>query len=704
MTSPEYSYIRGANQVAEVLRDNSYGSLLGLDLETYARKGYDSKVYGLFAKTAKIRTAQFSDGERVVILDFMEEDGTYSLLNRDLAFLLYEFLTSRNLVGHNAVFDTSILQYLFLIHKFPYKPLDMLCTMIMYRFLCFVEDDWLVTSSSLKDVAQKVLDLDISKQEQFSDWSSSTLTEKQLNYCALDAVLPLWLKDKLLPKIKYYEMGKALRVNIQAQEAVAMMMYSGCIIDKEKHSRIIKEWEAKVEESHDICVDLLNNHVKSMSEDMCILHLMRGIDGQFRDEGIKEIELFIDKSSVNEVGFYFDLKAHLEAKIEKHNTAWKKTKTRPFPVGLRVVFKKIIQNIDLLLVNPLSSQQLSNWLIKNLSKEDLRDWETTETGKALKTDSDTLEQNSHIELIKPLLEYKKYKTALSRYGTGLLEYIHEVNGEHLVFPSYTLGKTATGRMSSFSPNLQNQPRIPEYRSIWVAPEGDYSLLCADYSQMELRVAALVSGDETMLNAYEQGKDLHKITASNMAGIREEEVTKEHRQAAKACNFGLLYGAGAKTLRLYAKKTYGVNMSLNEAYNACNMFKETYPDYYDWQIKQSEDSLESLVVRTPLGKLRTVDYQGYYTRSMNTPIQGGSAEIMLIAITKITHALRERELDSRLINVVHDEVIVWSHNDCLEEVKEIIKSSMENALLEVFPDACLRDLVDVGIGQNWTEAK
>ncbi len=192
------------------------------------------------------------------------------------------------------------------------------------------------------------------------------------------------------------------------------------------------------------------------------------------------------------------------------------------------------------------------------------------------TKEETISRCDH-PLAKILLEYRKASKVTSTYGQKLLDKVEE---DGRIYASWWQIGAATGRMACSSPNLQNLP--PEVRKHVRGPKGRV-LVKADYSQIELRIAAKISGDERMLEAYERGNDLHAITAKGITG--RDEVTKEQRKLAKAVNFGLLYGQGAEGLRNYARGSYGVEMGLEEAQRYRKRFFQTYPGIKAWHERE-----------------------------------------------------------------------------------------------------------------------
>ena len=285
-------------------------------------------------------------------------------------------------------------------------------------------------------------------------------------------------------------------------------------------------------------------------------------------------------------------------------------------------------------------------------------------------------------IITPFAKFQKLKTLTSGFGNRLLSQINpETNKIHA---SYRLNGARTGRLSCSQPNLQQLPREKAVRSSFVAGEGKV-LLCADYSQIELRVAAELSQDRAMLEAYRTGVDLHTLTASKLSGKPISKVTKMDRTRAKAVNFGFLYGLGSKKFSHYAKKSYQADVTEEEASQAIKTFRESYPGYREWQVQQVAQAARTLTTRTPCGKLRRLDVENTYGTAMNHPVQGGAAECMLYALVHLQNKLDSN--GARLVNCVHDEVSVECSPDSVEEVKTYIADSMEQGFLDVFPERC-----------------
>ena len=265
--------------------------------------------------------------------------------------------------------------------------------------------------------------------------------------------------------------------------------------------------------------------------------------------------------------------------------------------------------------------------------------------------------------------------------------------------------TATGRISSSEPNMQNIPvRQDLGRSLRRAfvPEEGMTLTGADYSQIELRVLAHMSKDKALISSFNKGEDIHKATAARVLGIPEDEITPEQRSRAKAVNFGIIYGMSAFGL----STEISVSRKEAEEYIASYFEKhQAVKQYMDYQV---EICRKKGYVRTLLGRKREISEikaSNYMTRqlgerlAMNTPIQGSAADIIKIAMVNTFNALRESGTDAHLILQVHDELIIETPSENKEEVKRILKREMENAV-----SLPVRLSVEVTDGDTWYECK
>lgn len=359
-------------------------------------------------------------------------------------------------------------------------------------------------------------------------------------------------------------------------------------------------------------------------------------------------------------------------------------------------------------IKKLTSPKLGDWLNQNLEPEVLAMWPRTDGGR-LSTSADTFADFSYHEVVAPFAEYQKRATLCSTFGQRLINQINPQTGR--LHARYKLLGARTGRLSCSEPNLQNLPRDNKIRSNFISEEG-YMFLCADYSQIELRIAAEVSRDEQMLAAFKSGKDLHALTASRVLNKPYEFFLtpdgKKGRQIGKALGLGLLYGLGAKKFSHYVKKGYAkdnITVSEAEAFQYIEKYRETYSGFRDWQIRQAENCHIELRAITPFGKIRKLNEQNYYGGGLNVPIQGAAAEVILCSLVRLEKAFRGI---GDLVNCVHDENIIevpiCADLEAVEYQKNLMRKCMVDGYLDVFPEGITTKLIDVNTGFNWADAK
>lgn len=320
------------------------------------------------------------------------------------------------------------------------------------------------------------------------------------------------------------------------------------------------------------------------------------------------------------------------------------------------------------------------------------------------TDVDVLEKlkNEH-PVIEKILEYRGIVKLNSTYVEGLLPYINV--GDNKIHSYFHQTVTATGRISSTEPNLQNIPtRVEAGKKIRKAfkPEAGNIFLDADYSQIELRVLAHISEDEHMIQAFKNDEDIHKQAASKVFGISIDEVTHEERSKAKAVNFGIVYGISdfglAEQIGVSKKQAKVYIDQYLEKYNGIKKFMEDIVE-----IAKNQGYVETLFHRRRyIPELKSNSYvvrQFGSRAAMNTPIQGTAADIMKIAMIEVFNKLKEDGLKSKIILQIHDELIIETKMEEKEKVEKILKESMENAVKLKIP---LK--VELSVASNWYEAK
>jgi len=306
-------------------------------------------------------------------------------------------------------------------------------------------------------------------------------------------------------------------------------------------------------------------------------------------------------------------------------------------------------------------------------------------------------------IVKDILDWRQMVKLQSTYIDALPNQVDKKTGR--VHTDYMQTVAATGRLSSNNPNLQNIPirtdRGRLIRKAFIARDENYTLLSADYSQIELRIIAALSGEENMIKAFQNNEDIHKSTAAKVFNVPLDEVTKEQRSNAKTVNFGIIYGVSAFGLSNQTSLSRKESAELIDAYYA------TYPKLKSFMSNQVDFARENGYVQTVLGRRRYLKdinsanmmvKSGAERNAVNAPIQGSAADIIKIAMINIHKKLTSENWKSKMLLQVHDELVFDVHNSELEIIKPIIKHEMENAFkMDVPLD------VEIGIGKNWLEA-
>ncbi len=344
-----------------------------------------------------------------------------------------------------------------------------------------------------------------------------------------------------------------------------------------------------------------------------------------------------------------------------------------------------------------SPKQLGEVLFEKMG---LKGGKKTKTGYS--TSADVLEKlKGENPVIKDILEYRQLTKLKSTYADGLINYV-EADGR--IHGTFNQTITATGRISSTEPNLQNIPiRMPLgslIRKVFI-PKENCVFVDADYSQIELRILAHMSEDESLIEAYNSGMDIHSITASKVFNVPLGQVTKQQRSNAKAVNFGIVYGMSAFGL------SQDLSISRKEATEYINQYFETYPKVKEYLDNIVAFAKEKGYVKTLFGRKRPIPElksSNFMQKSfgeriaMNSPIQGTAADIMKIAMINVDKRLQQENMKSRIVLQVHDELLIEAYKDEVDKVSEILSQEMSNAAnLSVNLD------VDVNVGDNWLEA-
>lgn len=509
--------------------------------------------------------------------------------------------------------------------------------------------------NDLGSIVARYLKIFLPKELQRADWGGD-ITEDMLGYAARDAkVLPL-LVEPMMDKLKVNKVTSTVSLfevfclEMQALRPIAYMQWHGFKFDIDRAQQLEKELEAtsaklKAEFLHALDATLQQRHPEDEAK-----WLPRDVDG-----------------SIN---------------LRKKNVGRGKHKMLAgFNPGSTPQMIRALTDAGIILppAKPVKGKD-------------------PEPGKV------SLDQNllAFLRSDYPLIDkYMTWSTSDTR--VSCVQTLLKAAAKHgdRIHCRYMQMGTATGRLSANEPNLQQVPRAKEFRSLFICEPG-YKLICADFSQIELRVAAELSREERMIQAYVDGRDLHTETASSIAKVALEDVTKAMRTSAKIANFGLLFGAGAATFQRQALAQYGILYTMSECRAIVEGFRTAYPRLYDWQ--QQEGQSRSTAVFTRYGRRRIlIGFNDKYTTRINTQVQGTAGDIAKIAMAMLWERLTEvSDSEARLISSVHDELIMEVRDDVVEEWAAILKSCMENAggvVCKLVPI-----LAEVGIGDIWADAK
>ena len=329
----------------------------------------------------------------------------------------------------------------------------------------------------------------------------------------------------------------------------------------------------------------------------------------------------------------------------------------------------------------------------------------TKTGQYATGEEVLLKLAAQNKIVDDILIFREYTKLKSTYVDALPLMINKKTGR--VHTSYAQAVAVTGRLSSNNPNLQNIPvrtdRGREIRKAFIPRDKDHVLISADYSQIELRIVAAISGDVNMCEAFTTGKDIHTATAAKVFNVDEKEVTKEMRYKAKSVNFGIIYGQGAFGL------AENLGISRTEAKEIIDNYKKQFPNIQKYMDDTINFAKENGYVETLMGRKRWLKdinsanftVRGFAERNaINSPIQGSAADMIKMAMIKIHHEFSKQNFKSKMLLQVHDELVFDAHRSEIEIIKPVILNCMQTAL--ALPNGVPTD-AEIGMGENWLEA-
>ena len=627
-------------QIRYITSNSEYQKALG-ELQLIPKVCLDFETTGLDSHVAKARLLQLCTTETidrtVYVLDLFKITDTSGLK---------EFIESREMIlGHNLNFDFQFLLSLGI--DYQGKVFD---TYVAERCLRagFKEkkvspklqkpyfDD---VSCSLKAVVERRLEIEISKEQQISDWSKPDLDIEQIEYAAKDVdLLPTIAADQLK------ELAEEALLDVYSLESkcvrpVALMCHKGFNVDVTKLIALKHTIEQKLDE---ITLEFCTKLDDALPED---LKLPRRTDGS----------LAIGKNLRKE-----------------------------FNPGSGVQCTKCFEALGIALpTNPGTGKSTLNQI--QLAEFDSDDPLLNLYRKRTKIETQLEHAEKLIANINPITH--RIHSGYNQYGAN--------SGR---FTSSGAKKTAAKKVKSqFAINAQQIPRDKEFRECFVATPG-YKLIICDFSQIELRLGAELIGIPQMIEAFKQGHDLHTVTASLIYNIPLEEVQKNQRQEGKTLNFALLYGMGFRKYKTYAAQS-GKIISLSEAKVAHTAFHNAYPRLRQWHRERAamvEDGWT--FVRTPLGRRRLLSYSdATMTACANTLIQGAGADILKLSLAKLNPYLCD---EAYLVACVHDEIVLEAAETKVEYYKEVLERCMKEAAETILKEVPAK--ADASYGDTWSE--
>lgn len=606
--------------------------------------GVDTETTGLNPRTDRVRLIQVASTEfcLIVDLDAFRVDGERQV-DWSLPGLtdLGELLVGPTAkVFQNAAFDLNFLRGEGLLIGG-----DLFDTMIAAK----IYNNGTGAKNDLGSIVQRTLNVKLPKELQKADWSGE-ITDEMLLYAARDAVCLCFLVPLQVTRLmkskpdRRNSLFKIFELEMACIRPIAYMQWNGFGFNVEEAEQLKEQLQNEADAMRIAFLETLDAAIKEKNPDNPRIWLPRDPDGSFntreRDSGSIRLGTKVY------AGFNPRSPKQMAERFEQAG----------------------------LILPPNSKGQAS--MDKNLL--------------------------SFVRGTQPLVDaYMTWKACVTRVSC-VEKLLDNVGPNSRIYGTYRQMGTDTGRLSAAEPNLQQVPREASFRRLFQATEG-HTLVVADFSQVELRVAAQLSGEPRMQEAYLEGRDLHIETAALVTGKAPEDITKQERTSAKICNFGLLYGSGAATLRKQAVAQYGVDLTHEEAVKLVQGFRSAYPRLKAWQDEEGESTTKA--VYTKMGRRRMLSgFNDKYTTRINTQVQGTAGDIAKLAISKLWDSGLDRasEDEAMLIAMVHDEIVLEVRTDLAELWSERLATAMESAGAEICTEVPI--VAEASSGPTWADAK
>lgn len=636
--------------LSDVVRTLEEAPVIGLDIETT----------GLDPHTDDIRLVQVADGNHTFVVDAFRVDPRP----------LFEAIASKTLLAHNAKFELSWIK-----EKFDIEPEDVRDTMLMSQVLyagdCSIEH-------GIGPTAQRELGIELDKTLQKSAWSAETLTQAQLDYAATDAVVLLPLYGELDKKIKDAGLENIVRLEHRVLPAIVRMGLSGVAVDQEGWNALVPKTQHEIKEVEHSLLEVVPPRLGKVR--------------RWNPKSPTDAEQLLKAGGIDVPDTSAKtFKKHLDNPVARAIVEYRKAKSAKDETKLEECERVLLELVGPPPTKTTSWNFGSHAQVKEIAH--LLGYDLPDT-----TELTLLHYHEEHPFFGLLLRYRKLSKKVSTYGEN---WFKDSYREGRVRPNWRQNTTTTGRMACSNPNLQNLPRGSEHRSMFVAPAGR-KLVIADYSQVELRIAAKIAGDEGMLEAFRSGEDIHTETAKILAGV--EEPTKEQRSKAKAINFGLLYGMRPSSLPNYALQHYDLALTEEEAQEFYDRYFAARKGLKIWHKRMGSAFFtrgRCISVSTLLGRRRK-DIENL-NEVLNHPVQGTGADGLKLALA-LLHEQRDKYPSAVPVIVCHDEIVMECDESKAEKVMSWLVETMEAAMDEAVnrDDTPVPIEVEARIADRWSK--
>ena len=601
--------------------------------------GVDTETSGLDPHRDRVELIQIASDDYCLIVDLnLFRKGEERQVNWDQAFRLKALLES----GKTKVLQNAQFDLNFLRAEGVALGGSLFDTMLCARVL----NNGSGWKNDLGSLVKRYLKVEIDKSNQKEDWTQRPLPEDMLQYAARDAICLPRMAPLIKQRLTEDGMWPTAKFELECLRPIAAMSFNGLGFDRAAGQKLQVQLEEEKRIGRDALVALLDERMVARKHP----GLPRDEDGSFnlraKDSG------YIRLGTKKYKGFNPDSPMQMADALMKAGIM-----LRPNEKGKYTVDQNLLA------------------LVRRDMKAD-----------GLKTD-----------LIDTYLAWKESAT-LCKHIKTLLE---AAGDRDRICASYRQLGTETGRCSCAGPNLQQVPRSQLFRSLFPARKG-WTMVVADYSQVELRVAADLSQEPAMMDAINRGMDLHTTTACLMLNKDPNEIEKAERQSAKIANFGLLFGAGAATLLKQAIAQYGVEWTEDEAKTIVKQWHAAYPGLRQWQLETGERETKAIFTKSGRRRLCMTERSGKFTTRINTEVQGTAGDITKGALVRLWNYLRVYPGEALLVGTVHDEILLEVKDEFVDQWRERLVKAMENAGKALITSVPISAEVDAG--PSWADAK